>query len=76
MEDLKIFDQFGQELNVLDIVYVYIQRKADQANKSEEEIYIGFYEWGGKKQLITCEAENNGYDAIDLINLNISDEIK
>ena len=76
MEDLKVYDCDGNPLSVTEIVQAYIQSKAQQVNKSTEDIYIGLYERKGFAWLETYEARDNGYDATDLIDLNISDKVK
>lgn len=76
MEDLKVYDRDGNPLSITEIVKSYIESKADQSNKSIEDIYIGMYERKGTAWIEVYEALDNGYDATDLIDLNISDEVK
>lgn len=76
MEYLKVYDREGNELSITDIVYSYIQSKAEQSKLHTEDVYISAYERNGRAWIETYRDEDNGYDGLNLIDLNISDEVK
>jgi hypothetical protein len=74
MEDLKIFDENGKELNIANVIYRYIKANAEAANINIEDVYVGVYQF--KKTWIECyEAVDNGYDATDLNCFGEMDEV-
>jgi len=76
MEDLKIYDRDGNEISITDVVYSYIQSKAEQAKLTTEDVYISAYGRNGRAWIETYKDEDNGYDGVNLVDLNISDEVK
>lgn len=64
MEDLKIFDENGKQLNIGDVICSFILDKAKKLNRDVEDIAVGIdirY-----KTIDVLYLYDNGYDSTDV----------
>ena len=73
MVHLELFDKDGKALDIADVIYSFIKDVADKSKKDIEDVYVGvdvgFPKGKAPIWVHTVESVDNGYDAINLVDL-------
>ena len=76
----KAFDKDGNELDIAEVIYNFIQDRAEESRKDIEDIFvgvdIGFPKGKTPIWIHTVESVDNGYDGIDLVEFGESIKVK
>lgn len=74
---MKIFNQQGEPVDVADVIYDYIKHVAETTGEDIQDVYLGVDVGFPKGKPIWIEevkSEDNGYDGLDLIDLNFNNK--